>query len=69
MRLGRLREIRSEVFLTQEELAAKSGVSVTTIRRIEAGEPTRIATARKLAQALGVTVTEMAGTAASTPAK
>jgi transcriptional regulator with XRE-family HTH domain len=42
--------------LTQEELAKRSGVARNTISRLESGlHPARPSTARKLAQALGVT--------------
>lgn len=41
-------------YLSQAELAEKSGVSAMTIKRIEAGNPARYGTIRKLATALGV---------------
>ena len=40
--------------LTQEALAAESGVSRIAIARIESGKPARLGTIRKLAQALNV---------------
>jgi transcriptional regulator with XRE-family HTH domain len=51
----RLRDIRKRALLTQQELADKSGVGVTTIIRIENNqvEP-HGSTIRKLAEALGV---------------
>ena len=54
----RLREIREDRRMTQEELAAKSGVSRQTISSIET-EPdynTTFGTLVKLADALGTTV-------------
>ena len=56
----RLRELRETKFITQVELAQRSGVSETTIVRLEAGqhEP-RISTIRKLAEALGVEPAEL----------
>ncbi len=51
----KLRETRKRALLTQQELAEKSGVGVTTIIRIENNqvEP-HGRTIRKLAEALGV---------------
>ncbi len=51
----RLRDIRKRALFTQQELADKSGVGVTTIIRIENNqvEP-QGRTIRKLAEALGV---------------
>ena len=51
----KLREIRKRALLTQQQLADKSGVGVTTIIRIERNqvEP-QARTIRKLAKALGV---------------
>jgi transcriptional regulator with XRE-family HTH domain len=55
MRLTRLRELRERAFLTQRELAAKSGIAQATVNRIELGrQEARIGTARKLARGLGV---------------
>jgi transcriptional regulator with XRE-family HTH domain len=60
MRLPRLRELRTRSFLTQAELAAKSGVSETTINRLEAGlHGARFSTIRKVAEALGVRPEEL----------
>ncbi len=48
-----LREAREKSLLTQEELAAKSGVTVSTISRLENGlQAARISTIRKLAEAV-----------------
>jgi transcriptional regulator with XRE-family HTH domain len=48
-----LREARERALLTQEELAHKSGVTVSTISRIENGlQAARISTIRKLATAV-----------------
>jgi transcriptional regulator with XRE-family HTH domain len=51
----KLREIRKRALLTQQQLADKSGVGVTTIIRVERNqvEP-QARTIRKLAKALGV---------------
>ena len=48
-----LREAREKALLTQEELSAKSGVTVSTISRLENGlQAARISTIRKLAEAV-----------------
>ena len=52
----KLRAIRDRLFVTQEELAERTGMSRATISRIESGQQRpRISTVRKLAAALGVT--------------
>ncbi len=61
MEVHRLRAVRRRRLLTQEELAAKAGVGVATIIRLEDGKPGRISTIRKLAQALDVTADELLG--------
>ena len=51
----RLREIRERLFMTQAELAERSGVAESNISRIESGiQIPRISTIRRLALALGV---------------
>jgi transcriptional regulator with XRE-family HTH domain len=59
----RLRDLRKRALLTQQELADKSGVGVTTIIRIERNqvEP-HGRTIRKLAEALGVEPEELVKT-------
>lgn len=58
--LPRLREVRLRRLLTQEELAARSGVSSATISLLELGNRTAaVATARKLAAALDVDPAEL----------
>ena len=61
-KLRALRATRERQFLTQAELAARSGVSRVTINRIEqqALEP-RFSTIRKLARALRVQPVELVG--------
>lgn len=51
-----LKRLRRRAMLTQEQLAKKSGVGITTINRIETGavEDPHFSTLRKLAKALGV---------------
>ena len=54
-RLPRLRVIRVEKALSQQELAKSAGVSRVTIVRLERGDvDARYATVRKVAAALGV---------------
>lgn len=58
---ARLREVRKRRGLTQRELAAASGVSLSLIRKLEQGElpGTRMETARQLAIALRVPTTSL----------
>ena len=54
MRL-KLREVRERLFVTQAELAERTGLTVSTVSRLENGlQRPRISTVRKLADALGV---------------
>jgi transcriptional regulator with XRE-family HTH domain len=57
---SRLRELRLQAFLTQEELAEKSGVSMRSVSQIERDrvEP-HVRTMRKLAAGLGVEPQEL----------
>ena len=59
-RLPHLRSIRERRFLTQERLSALSGVSRTTVYRLEGGgRGAQARTAWKLALALGVSPEEL----------
>jgi transcriptional regulator with XRE-family HTH domain len=61
----RLREIRTRRLLTQQALAAKAGVSLNTINRIEQGKfQPRFSTIHKIAGALAMSPEELAGTSA-----
>lgn len=53
-----LRDMRTQSGLTQDELAAKSGLSQTQISKLESGEIRNpgMRTLRKLADALGVSL-------------
>ena len=57
----RIREIREQACLTQEELAAKSGVSRATIWALECGENkvTTTKTLLNIATALGVQMDDL----------
>ena len=59
----RLRELRRDRKLTQEQLAEKSGVSLSLITKLESGarDSLRLGTAAALAGALGVGVGELLG--------
>ncbi len=59
MEVHRLRAIRLRRLLTQEDLAKKAGVGLSTIIRLEQGEKGRISSVRKLAEALDVTPDEL----------
>lgn len=55
-----LRALRCEANLTQRQLAAKSGVSRGTIKRLEqGGTGATLGTAGRLAAALGVTTDDL----------
>jgi predicted transcriptional regulator len=58
--LPQLRRIRESKFLTQQDLAARSGVSRIAIARLERGTVSaRFSTLRKLAEALDVQPKEL----------
>jgi transcriptional regulator with XRE-family HTH domain len=55
LNVGRLREVRERRFVTQAELADRTGIARATLSRLENGEQRpRISTVRKIADALGV---------------
>ncbi|MDJ1133461.1 helix-turn-helix domain-containing protein [Streptomyces iconiensis] len=58
---SRLRELRKRRGMSQRELAKAAGVSLSTVRRLEQGDPggTRMETARALASALRVATTSL----------
>lgn len=58
--LVRLRQVRERLFVTQAELAARTGIAEATLSRIENGlQRPRISTVRKIAEALGVRPEEL----------
>jgi transcriptional regulator with XRE-family HTH domain len=64
-RLGRrLKAFRERAGLTQDELAARSGVSRTVIAGLETGQRSGVLldSAIKIARALGVSIDHLAGT-------
>ena len=67
MEVPRLRATRLAAVLTQAELAAKAGVSETTVVTAERGRKVRISTVRKLAAALGVEPRELLGHESDAP--
>jgi transcriptional regulator with XRE-family HTH domain len=59
MRL-KLREVREQRFVTQAELAERTGMSRATLSRLESGlQRPRISTVRRIAAALGVQPEEL----------
>ena len=61
----RIKQLRKDHGLTQEDLAAKAGVGVATIQRVEAGAPPSPATTSSIAAAFGLDATAL--TSASKP--
>ena len=57
--MSELKKIREEKNLTQEELAEKSGISVRTIQRIEAGTEPKGYTLKTLASTLDISEKEL----------
>ncbi|HEY1268741.1 MAG TPA: helix-turn-helix transcriptional regulator [Candidatus Binatia bacterium] len=57
MEQNNLRKIRESKMLSKAELARLAGISPLTIDRIEKGMSCRLATKRKILQALGVKLT------------
>ena len=58
----RLKDLAQEKGLTQEELAQRSGVTISTVRRVwqnKGADDARVGTLRALAQVLGVTVDDL----------
>ncbi len=62
----KLKNIRESQNLTQEELSEKSGISVRTIQRIEAGQEPKGYTLRVLAQTLEISEKELQNTFSET---
>lgn len=60
--MSKLKTVREQKNLTQEELSEKSKISVRTIQRIEAGTEPKGHTLRALAQALGIEETSLQDT-------
>jgi transcriptional regulator with XRE-family HTH domain len=61
---ARLKRLRDEKGISQQELARQCGVTQATISRLESGElqDMQTSTARRLARALGVSVDYLIGT-------
>jgi transcriptional regulator with XRE-family HTH domain len=59
MQLERLKEWRESQGFTQRELADKAGVGEVTVARVETGASVRPNTARKIASALGLAVSDL----------
>ncbi len=54
--MSKLKQIREDRLISKSELARKAGVSTVTIDRIEKGYSCRVATKRRILEALGLTV-------------
>lgn len=57
--LRRLRELREDALVSQRDLAARAGISQTTIVHAERGQDVRFVTVHKLAEALKVPAEEL----------
>lgn len=56
--MSKLKRIREERLISKSELARKAGVSTVTIDRIERGYSCRVATKRRILEALDLSVTD-----------
>lgn len=54
--MSKLKKIREERLISKSELARKAGVSTVTIDRIEKGYSCRVATKRRILEALELSV-------------
>jgi transcriptional regulator with XRE-family HTH domain len=61
----RIKQLRKEQGLTQDDLAAKAGVGIATIQRVEGGRPPSAATTASIAAAFGLSAQAL--TSASKP--
>ncbi len=52
---SKLKEYRENNLISKSELARKAGITLVTLDRIEKGYPCRMATKRKILDALGIT--------------
>ena len=59
MRLGKMKERREEIGLTQAEVAARVGTNQARVSNLERGLSVRKATAVKFAKALGCRVEDL----------
>lgn len=56
----KLRQVRERLFMTQSDLAEKTGIAEATISRIENGiQVPRVSTVKKIARAMGVEPDEL----------
>lgn len=64
----RLRARRESLHLTQEQVAAASGLCASTVQKLEAGrESPRLKTLQRIAATLGVSMDELVDTKEPTP--
>lgn len=57
--LSKIRDLRIAQGLSAEQLAAKAGVTHTTIYNLEAGAGATVAVASRIAKALGTTIDDI----------
>jgi len=55
----KIRQVRESLGLSQVEVAAKAGVSLTTVFKVESGQHVTHRTKCKIARALGVPINEV----------
>ena len=55
----RLRAARERASLSQQVLATRAGISMSTLSRIESGEDAKLSILTAIAEALGVTVIDL----------
>ena len=65
--MSKLKQIREQQKITQEELAEKSGISVRTIQRIESGSAPRGHTLKTLSGALDISENELLNNESTIP--
>lgn len=63
----RVKVLREEQWMSKRDLAVAAGISKTTAKNTERGEPVRSKTARKVAAALGVDPPQRIGRPAHRP--
>jgi len=55
----RVRELRKELGLRREDLAAKAGISLNTVASVERGAGSHTGTLEAIAEALGVDIAQL----------
>lgn len=55
---NKVKKLREELLMSKAELARKAGISVITLDRVESGKDCRMATKRKILQALDLDLSD-----------